>query len=291
MRVLTWNVNGRVGAALARQLSAVLEREPDVIALQEVTRRSYPGWSEALMPAGYSVLSTRELVAMPYPPPGTEGYPSPPFPPGYRHQLRRKNFNVLASRYPIAALRGLSFDDADEAAFAFPEKHLAGRILVDGTEVDVHNTHLPPGVSRGMIKVHHFEAIRRRVDGSAQRPRVLCGDFNAPGRENSDGPLFHTWGGWPGAEDQERWFEAETRLLTNPSMPDVYRAVHEGAEVFPASHHTGPKRTPHRYDYIFASKELRPESCDYLTAWLEPSDERKRLSDHAAVEADLHALD
>ena len=287
VKILSWNINGRVRQAQARQLAAVLEREADIVALQEVTLGNYDGWTDGLTAAGFSVLSTVDLVALPYPPPGEDGlYPSPPFPPGFKEQVRRKNFNLVAARHPISALPGLSFEES-EAELAFPEKHLASRVIVDGLAIDVHNTHLPPGVSRGMVKVHHFEAIRRRVDTSAGNARILCGDFNAPIGEDADGPVIQTWGSWPEGEDRDRWIEAERTLFTNPAMRDVYRLIHQGATEFPASHRTGPKQTPHRYDFIFAPEELRPCSCEYLTEWLEATEERKRLSDHAAVEAEL----
>lgn len=287
MKVVSWNVNGRVRQAQSRQLAAVLERDPDVVALQEVTLGNHEPWCEGLSAAGFSVLSTVDLIGLPYPPPEDGAYPSPPFPPRFKDQIKRKNFNLLAARQPIAALPGLSFADPEEARFAFPEKYLVGRVSIKGRAVEVHNTHLPPGVSRGMVKVHHFETIRRRIDESSGKPRILCGDFNAPVSENAKGPVIQTWGGWPKGEDKKRWTEAETRLLSNPGMRDVYRVVHEGATEFPASHHTGPKQIPHRYDYIFASKELKPVCCHYMTDWLEGNDERKRLSDHAAVEAEI----
>jgi endonuclease/exonuclease/phosphatase family metal-dependent hydrolase len=287
MRIVSWNVNGRTQQAQARQLAALLEREPDVVALQEVTHGSYESWRRGLSEAGLSVLSTLDLVALPYPPPENGAYPSPPFPPGFTKHVKRKNFNLLAHRGAIDLLPGLQFKDPAEAQLAFPEKHLAGRLLLDGTAVEVHNTHLPPGVSRGMVKVHHFEAIRQRIDESRGTPRILCGDFNAPISEDVDGPVIQTWGSWPKGPDSERWIKAEVAALANPQMRDVYRALHVGATEFPASHHTGPSRTPHRYDFIFASEELKPTRCRYLTDWLEATDERSRLSDHAAVEADL----
>src|SRR4051812_35611304 len=111
MKILSWNVNGRVGDAAQRQLRAVLRRKPDVIALQEVTARpfrrypgSYPIWLEGLTKAGYSVTSTIDLVALPYPEPP---YDSPPLPPPRDEQhdhIQRKNFNLTASRHPIAVL-------------------------------------------------------------------------------------------------------------------------------------------------------------------------------------------
>ena len=43
VKILSWNVNGRIEDAARRQIRAVLRRDPDVICLQEVTGR--PGWS------------------------------------------------------------------------------------------------------------------------------------------------------------------------------------------------------------------------------------------------------
>jgi endonuclease/exonuclease/phosphatase family metal-dependent hydrolase len=287
MRVLSWNANGRVKAAARRQIQAVLRREPDVIALQEVTRGSYGEWCRGLTEAGYSVISTVDLVALPYPEPP---YPSPPFPEWKEphDHIQRKNFNLIASRLALAAMPGLSFPEADEARYAFPEKHLVARVRVDDGEIDVHNTHLPPGASRGVLKVHHFEAVRRRVDEDTRRPRVLCGDFNAPWSEDENGPVIGPGWGWP-QEILKRWNEAEERLLANPEMRDVYREIHDSDGAYPASHFTGrgDARTPHRYDFIFASEELRTETCEYRTDWIERDADRRRLSDHAAVVADL----
>jgi hypothetical protein len=67
MRIITWNVNGRVDEACRRQLDCVLAVEPDVLALQEVTLASYPAWCAGLVQASYSVVSSIYLVNLPYP--------------------------------------------------------------------------------------------------------------------------------------------------------------------------------------------------------------------------------
>lgn len=286
VRVLSWNVNGRVRAALDKQLDAVLGREPDVVALQEVTAGSYDGWSRGLMNAGFSVLSTIDLLGLPYPPPP---YPMPPFPRAVIRDghIARKYMNVLASRHPIASLPGLLFTDPEEAQFAFPEKYLAARATVAGVEIDVHNAHLPPGVSRGVVKVHAFEAIRRRIDAHENRPRILCGDFNAPGTEDADGPIVAR-GGPRSADPVTRWSEAESSVVRHPHLRDVYRDVHPAGTLFPASHYTA--RTPRRYDYIFASHEWTTATCEYIRASLERDANGTRLSDHSAVVATLTTI-
>ena len=44
MKILTWNVNGRIEDAAKRQIRAVLRRDPDIICLQEVTGK--PGGTQ-----------------------------------------------------------------------------------------------------------------------------------------------------------------------------------------------------------------------------------------------------
>lgn len=77
MKLLSCNVNGRIEPALGRQLSAVLARQPDILALQEVTLHTYASWCRGLLRAGYSVVANIDLVTLPYPQPP---YASPPFP-------------------------------------------------------------------------------------------------------------------------------------------------------------------------------------------------------------------
>jgi endonuclease/exonuclease/phosphatase family metal-dependent hydrolase len=72
-------------------------------------------------------------------------------------------------------------------------------------------------------------------------------------------------------------------------MRDIYRDVHQAGAPFPHSYFTGQKEplTGHRYDYIFASRDLEARSCEYLTAWIEKDRDGGRLSDHTGVEAVL----
>ena len=265
MRLLSWNVNGRVGAACERQIERVVAEAPDVLALQEITLSSYPAWSRGLMGADYSVISTVDLVRLPYP------EVKPP--------IVRKYFNVLATRGTVAGLSGLSFSDPEHARLSFPEKYIAARIHVANLELEVHNAHLPPGSSRGEIKVHAFRAIRARIDEPTDMPRVLCGDFNTPQAEDESGVTT-----WASAHRELRaeWEAAERGILEHPTLRDVYREVHPGGAAYPTSHFT--RGTSRRYDHVLASPELSTMGCRYFTEWLADG-----LSDHAAIEADLNA--
>jgi exonuclease III len=51
VRLVSWNVNRRT-SVLAQQAHALAGREPDVVALQEITARSRPLWEAALATIG-----------------------------------------------------------------------------------------------------------------------------------------------------------------------------------------------------------------------------------------------
>ena len=51
MRIVSWNV-ARLSARLAEQAAALAGRDPDVVALQEITRGTLPLWRAALATLG-----------------------------------------------------------------------------------------------------------------------------------------------------------------------------------------------------------------------------------------------
>ena len=263
MKILSWNVNGRVGSVGQRQLHSVLGAEPDVLALQEVTVASYPAWCGGLLAAGYSVLSTIDLLRLRSP------AVDPP--------SERRYFNLIATPGRIAALPGLDFPEPEQARRAFAEKYIAARIRAREVELDIHNAHLPPGSTRGETKVRAFQAIRQRVDEPTSVPRILCGDFNTPQTEDDKGVT--TWASAHPAL-REEWDAAERSVLEHPALRDVYRERHLAGTPFPASHFT--RGVSRRYDHVYASPELKSVQSRYLTDWL-----REGLSDHAAVEAEF----
>jgi endonuclease/exonuclease/phosphatase family metal-dependent hydrolase len=276
VRVLSWNVAGRADK-LPAQLDAVLGRAPDVVALQEISRRTYAAWRHGLSQAGYSIVSAAELAELPY--------PRPPYryPQIKQTQIHRKNFNLTASRHPMAALPGLSFEDPEEARLAFPEKFVAAEVSLAGQPVEIHNGHAPPGSTRYLLKPQALAAIARRLEVRPQMPQILSGDFNAPKSEAEAGPVV-TWADrYP--EVEAEWDAAERRILEHPRLRDAYRQVHQPGDPWPYSHRVKRRGGVHdrRYDHIFVSAHFAVRACRYLTDWL-------AFSDHAAVEADL-ALD
>jgi exonuclease III len=262
VRLISWNVNGRYGHALPRQLAAVRERGADVVALQEVRTESLPVWREGLKHAGLEhVRDSSDLVAVP----SLSG-----------REYRRIYFNLIASRWPLRRLPGLQLE--------FPERYLAASVARIGVKFEIHVAHLPPGVTRGLVKVEMFEALYTRLAAPSERPRILCGDLNTPRAEHDDGTV-EFWGARHPSHT-ERWDNAERSIvlgLGEHDLPDVFRALNGYAASDASWFARGRGRSwGRRYDHVFASQRLKPTACRYLHAWRE-----QRLSDHSAIEADF----
>jgi len=103
VRLITWNVNRRVGV-LAAQAAALAERSPDVVALQEVTARSWPLWRAALGTIGLAHAACSLDGADP----------------ARRPIGRRRTGVLIASREPLTADGSL--------AVPWPETALAARV-------------------------------------------------------------------------------------------------------------------------------------------------------------------
>lgn len=261
MRLVSWNTNGRYGQALPRQIEAVQTRTPDVVALQEVRRESLDAWRSGLRANELPHISDSSELLLRAGPPGRD--------------YHRRYFNLIASRWPLSSLGGLDV--------AFPERYLAVVVKRPGQEFELHNAHLPPGSTRGLIKVEMFEAIYGRLAAASSIPRLLCGDFNAPREEQSDGTVLF-WG-QRHRDHRDRWEAGERSVilgLAEHDLPDIFRACN-GYEPSDASFVTRRrgKCFPRRYDHIFASQALGATACRYHHGWRDPL----RLSDHSAIEA------
>ncbi len=165
----------------------------------------------------------------------------------------------------------------------YPEKVLSALVSIPNTALEIHNAHLPPGVSRPVEKLKTFEGIYARLARPAHGPRILCGDFNTPQAEQEDGSI-ETWAS-SHPELAERWEQAEGAVLwglRDHDLSDAYRWLNGFAEnptsYIPRGRH--PKRR--RYDHVYASQSARAARCGYREDWLDG-----KLSDHAAVWVEL----
>lgn len=283
MRLVTWNVAGR-RKALAAQLDEVLRLDVDVVALQEVVAASLDAWRNGLTAAGYDVVtSDPDLLEVPA--------PTLPHRPD-RGPRQRKNLNLIASKRPhrIERLSGATLPDP---AQAYPERHLVARVELDGSAVDVHNVHTPPGSRVRMLKVHFWEAMRERLDDPTDAARILCGDFNSPYHEDDEG--FGDLGKQRYRVDRDRWRAAELGFLDHPEMRDVYRTHHQAGQPFAASYIRKRSNARCRYDHVFVSPEFDLDrcTCEYLErlmtkpASMRGDSQNTGLSDHAPALATL----
>jgi exodeoxyribonuclease III len=265
LRLITWNVARRT-SRLVEQATALATRECDVVALQEVTRRSLPLWRSAFELMGLvhvrASLDHADRVRTPAGP--------------------RATGVVLASRTPLG-------DVHEPIAMPWPETALGVVAETGCGPVEIYCVHVP-NAANGVVKVDSLSAIRRCLAAAAPARRILCGDLNTPRRELPDGRVLSFARDSRGRLRPERgpdWDAAELSVvpgLRDLGYSDVFRSLNGYASSEPSwtwrriAGHAGGWRL----DHVFASSHLRPLACRYHHAWREND-----LSDHSALEADL----
>ena len=256
LRLISWNVARRVNV-LAEQAEAIGLREPDALALQEVTARTLPLWEAACTAIGLPYVACTLRDADPARAPAG----------------RRRTGVLLAARGPLEPLPGL-------LPVPWPETAIAGRVA----GIELHAVHVP-NAANGEIKPRTLAAVRSGLAARAG-PRVLCGDLNTPRRELPDGAVWSFARDGRGRLRAERagfWDESELGVvpgLRDLGFADAFRALHGYAERSPSwvFRHGGGWRL----DHVFCSAELAPVACTYHHEWRD-----RGLSDHSALEADL----
>ncbi len=250
-KLLSWNVAGRT-KLLEEQVAAVARQEADLVALQEIRPSTSSRWREGLAAAGlrFAIDSSAFLGA-------------------------RRLFNLTACRWELIELPGVGAPQ--------PERVLSGVAASPLGQIELHNAHIPPAPSNGLIKVETCEALFARLARPCDRHRVLCGDLNTPRFESSDGQVETFASNHP--EHVARWDAAERSLLTGLAewdLCDAFRDLngYERRDVSWVMHTRARRKAAHRLDHVLASASLRPIACDYLHGWREAG-----LSDHSAIEA------
>ena len=159
--LVSWNVAGR-RTRLQEQADRVLELEPDVVCLQEVTPVTAEPWIERLAQAGLSAT----LAPLP---------------------AARAGSRPLAV---LTAARG-GADVVPVADVPWDERVVS--VVADG--IEIVNVHSPVSPKPDLAKVRTHEAVFEHL-GSRAGPRVVLGDLNTPRREHADGSV------WTFARDQ-----------------------------------------------------------------------------------------
>lgn len=263
LRLISWNIAGRTG--IDEQVAALAERQPDVVALQEVRPSVVEDFRAALRHMGLPYWADTTDLAK-------------------RH--KRKYGVLIASRWPLNTLPAQTF------RLPQSERVCSGRINTPWGMLELHTVHIPNGATYRWEKVETFEGLYDRLARAMPYPRILCGDLNTPQAERVDGEII-TWGQdivdgkaviwdrWHG-DSGMRWDRAERLILAGLAahdLLDVYRLLHGyGPAALGYSYIKNGDRM--RYDHVFASRALNATSCEYLVDLL-----KGRLSDHAPVEA------
>jgi len=255
VRLITWNVARRARTLIA-QAAAVGAREPDLLALQEVTARTRPLWEAACATLGLPHVRCTLAWADP------AREPAAP----------RRHGVLLASREPLVPAEPLGVPWPESALAA----HTAG--------IEVHVVHVP-NAANGLIKPRTLSALRGGL-ASRAGPVVACGDWNTPRRELPDGTVWSFARDGKGRLREERagfWDEAELGVvpgLRDLGYADAFRALHGYASREPswAWRHGGGWRL----DHVACSAALTPAAARYHHEW-----RLEGLSDHSALEVDL----
>ena len=230
MRLITWNVARRI-ARLPDQAAALASREPDVVALQEVTARGHGLWLQAL---------------------ARLGLPHVAYSPGPRMGV------LLAARAPIAPVEPLPVPR--------PESTAAG--AVDG--IAFHAVHVP-NAANGWVKVRTLEAIRAGLAaasgpcvlcGDLNTPRREKPDGTVISFARDSKERLRS-------ERGTEWDDGELGVvprLAELGFADAVRSLHgygspERSWTFPQD------KGGWRLDHVFVSAELELEASGYHHDW------------------------
>ncbi len=285
MKVITWNVNNRVGA-VSQQVQELGQREPDLVALQDVNYNAVARYIEGFRRIGLShVLHTLERQ-------------SQAIPTGV----------LLASRFPLALLpdrpesilwsQGSYTPEREKLRQHWTRRTLFALLHYSWGEIELANVyitpanHYEPDANAGRklypyLKLDLLAGLYQTLATPARRPRLLCGDFNSPQYEREKGEII-TWGYIKRHGDYilkyPRQHELELGILRGLSaydLQDVYRRLHGYAKQTQEEGWSWRYRNhiKYRFDHLFASHLLCPAQACYLHAFLE-----SRLSDHAPLE-------
>lgn len=262
MRVITWNVARRV-SRIAEQAMALAGREPDLVALQEVTRGTVALWRAALGTIGLPNVACSLDDADPLREPAN----------------RRSTGVMIAAREPVEPVACLGVP--------WPETALA--VLAPSVRVDTVHV---PNAANGWVKVRTLQAIRAGVAAPPQghHARIVCGDFNVPRREHPDGTVISFARDSREKLRPERgveWDEAELGVvpgLRDFGFSDAFRTVHGYARREPSwtFRRMGGHDGGWRLDHLFVSPGFEVLESRYHHGWRDAD-----LSDHSALEADV----
>jgi endonuclease/exonuclease/phosphatase family metal-dependent hydrolase len=270
MKIISWNIMQGGLSRFEGQIQLLVNRNVDVIALQEITNRGVNLYKDTLKSKGYKYLIDSFSLSV-------------------EKELltgARKYGELIASRWPLTFLPPTEFD------VPWKERVLSANINSPYGMVEFHTTHIPPGCTNEWIKIETLEGIYKRLAINAGKYRVLCGDFNTPEEEKVDGTILtcaeiitpkgiKPIGNWG-----DRWSKGEKSILiglANFDLADAFRYKNGYRKLgYSWCVKRKEKSILKRFDHIFASKKLNTVNCRYIY-----SSRKDNLSDHSPIEAEF----
>jgi exonuclease III len=266
MRLLSWNIMSGRGVSVVSQVDAIASLDPDIIALQEITAGIAPAFRSELLKKGYySIIDSFQNVK-------------------YHTPLKSRSYGeLLASRWPLISFP-IKFD------IPSPEKVLSCYLICPWGDIQVHTAHVQQTTGKEFKKIQTLEGIYKALAIESKYPRILCGDFNTPQEETTEGQIV-TWGQKRKRSGEiltekywgQRWDRGERNILLGLSkfdLHDVFRQLHGyGKKEYSWFEKADGKRIGRRYDHVFASRSLNPVQCAYLHEF-----RKCGLSDHSPLE-------
>jgi exodeoxyribonuclease III len=135
MRLISWNVQQGGGQRLKQQIEALTERNPTIVALQEVTARSVSVYELELRRIGLLHVADSFSLA-----PQPNALTGP-----------RRYGEIIASRWPLRTL------PPEEFPIPWPERVLSAVFDSPCGPLELHTTHIPPGATNGWTDPTHDE--------------------------------------------------------------------------------------------------------------------------------------
>lgn len=261
LRLVCWNLAGWVNKT-DEQVEALISRQPSTICLQEVRSKAVEPITRKLQAAGYRYFHDTVCDAV---------------------KNNRSKGNMVVSIYPFEHL-------PEYIVVPFTESVVSVNVETPHGKIKIHNAHIPNGSSYSWKKIETFEAIFNTLSSESDNLRILCGDFNSPQTELPNGETI-TWGQRLSRNNEVflirnnlRWHQGELsviRELADHNLADVFRQLHGyGLEEYSyLVRRKGEIVSRRRFDHVFASQELRPQTCVYLHQFREVG-----LSDHSPIE-------
>ena len=249
LKLISWNIAGRTNNNEA-QASAIFNRKPDIVCLQEVRINALSAFGVLFRNHGFSYIESVSKAI----------------------KLNRIKGNLIASKLPITLIQDSNFSPPH------PESILLANIHTKWGDIKLLNAHVPNGSSYGWTKIKTFESLYTLLATKNNTLRILCGDFNSPAHESRSGMVS----GFRKAS--KRWELGELSVITGLAkfnLPDVFRLLHgyEKEDYSYVTYRKGKIISKRRFDHVFSSLELNPVTCIYLHKFRE-----SKLSDHSPIE-------